>query len=117
MARASKAKASRVTSENLKKATAAATDSVLRLVIKAKNGADTPSTVTKIAQLTRLCEEAADHMSKAHGKLFDAADGDDAAIDHLDAALKCLKKVEGASTRRSAKSTKPRKRQRKAKIA
>lgn len=117
MARASKAKGPKKLSENLKAATASATGNVLRLVAQAEKGKDTPGTVTKIAQLTRLCEEAADHMSKAHRNLFDGEDRSDAAIGHLDAALKCLKKVESAGRRRAAKTARPRRRQRKAKSA
>jgi len=117
MARASKAKSPQKISENLKAATASATGNLLKLVAKAESGSDTPGTVTKIAQLTRLCEEAADHMSKAHHNLFDGEEGGDAAIIHLDAALKCLKKVERAGSRRAVKTTKPRRRQRKAKSA
>ncbi len=117
MARASKAKGPKKLSEDLKAATASATGKLLKLVAKAEDGSDTPGTVTKIAQFTRLCEEAADHMSKAHRNLSDEEEGGNAVIIHLDAALKCLKKVEVAGSRRATKATKPRRRQRKAKSA
>ena len=117
MARASKAKDSQTLSESLKEATANATGRVLRLVAEAKDGPDSTKTVTTIAELTQLCEQAADHMSKAHRKLFDGEEGGDAAIEHLDAALKCLKKVEVEGTRQNTKTKKTSKKQRRAKSA
>ncbi len=117
MARASKAKDPQSLSDNLKEATANATGRVLSLVAEAKDRADATATITTIAQLTRLCEQAADHMSQAHQKLFDGEEGGEEAIVHLDAALKCLRKVEVEGTRRNAKSKKAPKKQRRAKSA
>ena len=117
MARASKAKDSQSLSDSLKEATASATGRVLRLVAEAKDGSDSAGTVTTIAQLTQLCEQAADHMSKAHRKLFAGEEGGEAAIEHLDAALQCLRKVEVEGTRRTTKAKKATKKQSRAKSA
>ncbi|MDA7947226.1 MAG: hypothetical protein MPJ78_07095 [Hyphomicrobiaceae bacterium] len=117
MARASKAKDSQTLSDSLREATATATGRVLRLVAEAKDGPDSTGTVKTIAELTQLCEQAADHMSKAHQKLFDGEEGGDAAIEHLDAALKCLKKVEVDGARRNTRTKKAPKKQRRAKSA
>ncbi len=114
MARANKAKDPLNLSETLKEATAAATNKVLGLVAEAKNGSDTANTVSTIAKLTAMCEEAADHMAEAHKKLFGGKDSAEAAIDHLDSALQCLNQIADESVRQKAKKPK---RVRKAKSA
>ncbi len=117
MARASKAKDPQKLSDSLKEATANATGKVLRLVAEAKDGPDSAGTVNTIAELTQLCEQAADHMSKAHRKLFDGQEGGDAAIEHLDAALRCLKQVEVEGASQAKKTKKAPKKQSRAKSA
>ncbi len=47
----------------------------------------------KAGNLTQLCDMAADHMALAHNLLVTHADHTETAIDHLDAALNCLKQI------------------------
>lgn len=102
MARASKAKTVRQLSKTVNDATAAATQNVLRLAAEAGNAPDRVKNAESIAELARICSVAADHMAKAQDMLADGTDGGDAAIEQLDAALKCLNKLADAGERHVA---------------
>ena len=102
MARASKAKSAHELSQRVKEATEAATENVLRLAAEARNGADNAGKAATIAQLARMCEEAADHMAKAQTFMFEGKEGGEAAIEHLDAALQCLNRLADEGERHKA---------------
>lgn len=102
MARAKKTNSTRQRTKTVNDATAAATGNVLRLAADAGNGACSTDKAESIAELARMCEQAADHMARAQNKLFAGADGGEAAIEHLDAALKCLNDLAAAGERHIA---------------
>ncbi len=93
MARASKAKTARELTKCVHEATAAATENALRLAAEASIGPGNAEKAATIAQLARICEEAASHMAKAQTTMFKGAEGGEAAIEHLDAALQCLNRL------------------------
>lgn len=47
-----------------------------------------------ILQLTSLCDAAADQVALAHRLLHDEPEKADLALDHMEAALDCLKRCE-----------------------
>ena len=44
-------------------------------------------------QFASICDEAADHVARAHTMLFDEPEKAEIAMSHLDAALVCLKQL------------------------
>lgn len=102
MARASRKKSARQLTKAVNDATAAATENVLRLAADADQGPGRAEKAATIARLASMCEEAADHMAKAHTVLFSDKDARDDAIDHLDAALQCLNQLAAEGDRYSA---------------
>jgi hypothetical protein len=102
MARASKAKTARQLTETVNDATAATTQNALHLAAEAGNAPDRVENAESNAELARICSAAADHMAKAQDMLADGTDGDHAAIEQLDAALKCLKNLADAGERHVA---------------
>jgi hypothetical protein len=102
MARAKKAKSAEELSKSVNEATAAATENALRLAAEASNGPGSAEKAATIAQLARMCEEAADHMAKAQTTMFEGIEGGETAIEHLDAALQCLNKLADEGERRRA---------------
>lgn len=102
MARAKKAKSTRQLTKTVNEATAVATENVLRLAAEAGNGPGSAVQAASIAELARMCEEAADHMARAQDVLSDGGDGGEAAINHLDAALQCLNELASAGERHIA---------------
>ena len=103
MARTSKVNPALELSRKVKEATEAATENVLRLTADAGNGTGNAERAATIAQLARICEEAADHMAKAQTTMFEGVEGGEAAIEHLDAALKCLNKLADEGEKHQAK--------------
>lgn len=93
MAQASKAGTASELSQQVKEATDAATENMLRLAAKAGNAGDPVSSAATIAKLAQMCEEAAAHMAKAQEFMFEGVEGGEAAIEHLDAALLCLNQL------------------------
>ena len=70
MARAKKAKSAEELSKSVNEATAAATENALRLAAEASNGPGSAEKAATIAQLARMCEEAADHIWKKNESGF-----------------------------------------------
>ncbi|MGE3627444.1 MAG: hypothetical protein AB7G34_13850 [Hyphomicrobiales bacterium] len=56
-----------------------------------------------IAEIAALCHEAADHLAGAHLALGMPGDGSDTALQHMDAALSCLKQVAAESEKRKGR--------------
>lgn len=102
MARAKKGNSKPEMTKTVNDATAAATGNVLRLAAEVGNGPCTAEQAASIAELARMCEEAANHMARAQDRLINGADGGEAAIDHLDAALQCLNELAAAGERHVA---------------
>jgi hypothetical protein len=102
MARAKKAKSAEELSKCVEDATAAATENILRLATEASIGPGSAEKAATIAQLAHMCEQAADHMSKAQTTMFEGLEGGETAIEHLDAALKCLNQLADEGERRQA---------------
>jgi len=63
--------------------------------------------VAKISELVHLCGMAANHLSEANKLLFSNSSDAEEAINQLDAALNCLKKVTAAGAKSA--NTSPRK--------
>lgn len=75
---------------------AATADAAKRMLELADTASESPITADRAAELARyseLCNEAADHVAKAHESLFADDDQAEAAIAHLDAAIDCLKQL------------------------
>ena len=119
MAHASKANPALELSRRVKEATEAATENVLRLTANAGQEGNSAERAATISLLSRICEEAADHMAKAQTTMFEGIEGGEAAIEHLDAALKCLNRLAEEGERRKTKRKTKRKttQKRKAKSA
>lgn len=105
MARSKKAKSTQELTQSVNDATSAATANMLRLAARAGGETGHAETAETIARLSRMCEEAADHMAQAQTMLFDGHDGGEAAINHLDAALQCLNNVANESEQHIVKAT------------
>lgn len=74
----------------------ATADAAKRMLELADTAAESPMTSDRAAELARyseLCNEAADHVAKAHVSLFADDDEAETAIAHLDAAIDCLKQL------------------------
>lgn len=72
----------------------------------------------EVSSLAALCDQAADHMALAHNLLVTHENHTDTAIEHLDAALGCLKElVAEGEKRQAAKKTKPGRKTRRRKSA
>ena len=88
--------------KSVDEATAAATENALRLAAEASIGPGSAEKAATLAQLARMCEEAADHMAKAQTAMFKGVEGGEAAIEHLDAALQCLNRLADEGEQRQA---------------
>lgn len=47
----------------------------------------------RVMEFAAICDEAADHVARAHTMLFDEPEKAEVAMTHLDAALVCLKQL------------------------
>jgi hypothetical protein len=95
MAQSRKAAAGRVAS-GAADATAAAASQALRAAVQAAKAGDGR---LETGHLTELCSIAADHLAMAHEALFTGHEDADDAIEHLDAALTCLKQLDAETVR------------------
>ena len=102
MARASKAKPEKGDSQALTEATASAAGTALRAATVAGAQTGKAGAAATIAQLARVCEEAASHMARAQTSMFEGKEGGEQAIDHLDAALHCLNRLADEGERQKA---------------
>lgn len=80
-------------SSTIKEATADGAASAIGFALDAINSKSSTGNVAKAVNLAALCDQAADHMALAHNLLVTHEVHTDTAIDHLDAALDCLKKL------------------------
>lgn len=75
----------------------------LGFAIEAARGEAAGADIGRITALTALCDRAADHMALAHNLLVTHEKHTDTAIEHLDAALVCLKQMVLDGDRKAAK--------------
>jgi hypothetical protein len=57
------------------------------------SGATAAPTSAGVSTLTELCNDAAQHVAQARLALFTETADTDGALDHLDQAISCLKRV------------------------
>lgn len=115
MARNAKSARTRRKSQAAAKAAADATGGALGFAMHAVQGSDPSQKAQELSSLAQLCDQAADHMALAHNLLVTHVDHTDTAIDHLDAALGCLKQI--MSQGKEGKGAKPAKNPRQVKSA
>lgn len=73
--------------------TAQAANGALGFAMEVLDDDEPVSAIGKINALAQLCDQAADHMALAHNLLVTHETHTDTAIEHLDAALGCLKQL------------------------
>ncbi len=90
----------------------------LGFALDAAEGKGPAASATQAYDLAALCDQAADHMALAHNLLVTHENHTDTAIEHLDAALGCLKELVAEGEKRGlAKASKSRKKTRRRKSA
>ena len=105
-----KRKAVNQLADTVSSATSEANRAMLRLAAEAVVKPGKAKQASKIMQLAKLFDEAADHLAQAHKTLFSEPDRTESAIEHLDSALACLKRVspEGLAEPKKAKTERAR---------
>ncbi|GAB4235080.1 MAG: hypothetical protein Kow0032_19350 [Methyloligellaceae bacterium] len=77
----------------LQDATADAASGAIGFALNAIDSEPDVAKIKKALNLAELCEQAADHMALAHNLLVTHESHTDTALDHLDAALGCLRQL------------------------
>jgi hypothetical protein len=93
MARKPRTAEARRKSKAVESETAQAANGALGFAMQVLDEDDPASAVGRINALAELCDQAADHMALAHNLLVTHENHTDTAIEHLDAALGCLKQL------------------------
>ncbi|MGI9382058.1 MAG: hypothetical protein ACR2PO_02810 [Methyloligellaceae bacterium] len=70
-----------------------ASSTMLRMAAQAAVRPGKVERAGRVMQFASICDEAADHVARAHTMLFDEPDKAEVAMTHLDAALVCLKQL------------------------
>lgn len=102
MARKARNAAAQEKAETVQEDAATAATGTLGFALQVLNDPDSHGATRRVNDLAELCDQAADHMALAHNLLVTHENHTDTAIEHLDAALGCLKELMSKGEKRVA---------------
>ena len=108
MARKARTAAAQEKTATVQEETANAASGALGFALQVLSDPDAHGAAGRVNDLAKLCDQAADHMALAHNLLVTHEKHTDTAIEHLDAALGCLRELMDRGEKRVAgKKAKP----------
>ena len=102
MARKTKSGRTRDRTETVENYSASAVKKALGFAVDVARANSPAENFNKVTGMAALCDQAADHMALAHNLLVTHEDHTDTAIEHLDAALGCLRQVIAGGEKRQS---------------